>query len=307
MISGGKGSTRNRFISSFYALRDIELNHPKWTIPLFFLSLVTMLAAIQACTNNNNPTFAPQPARSQPQPSCVNYGNNAAVSAITPVALPVNAWVAYSNSFAYTGSADWAQSFNSFSVFAANSSGSSAATLELAVYNQGGVQQLLADTTLTVPANASQWFTVALSGSVTDAGTVYLVAHALTGNLSIGTMPVTDSSYQAGGSCNGASGSYQGAPLPASLPLAEGTAPCYAMYIPWCSLELVNPCNANPCYDPSCPNYDPTVCNPDPCDTDPCYDTSCYNYDPSVCDTDPCDSDPCSDPSCPGYDPDVCG
>jgi hypothetical protein len=269
----------------------------KWAVPFFFLSLILVLATLQAC---KTPT---SPSSNQPV-TCSNFGNDIpTTSAMTFDSLSAYDWVAFSSTWTYTGPANWAQSFNSMSVFASNSS-PSPATLELAVYNQGASQQILADTTLTVPAGASQWFTVPLSGAVTDAGTVFLVAHALTAGLSIGATPNTLEV------CSGSSGN-SGYPLPNNLSLVSGTADCYAIYVPWCSQELTgsgggDPCDNNPCYDTTCYNYDPSVCDADPCDSDPCYDTSCYNYDPSVCDTDPCDSDPCSDPSCPGYDPATC-
>jgi hypothetical protein len=178
-------------------------------------------------------TFPPTPISS----SCGLLGNTAPASAITPVALPINNYVAYEETFFYPAIYPFVslQSFDNFNVFAANSSATSTASLELAVYAQSSGQQLLADATLSVPPLASRWFTVSMSGAVTTPGAVYLVAHALTNNLSVGTMSTANSSYSGMTSCEGDFGTYTGSPLPSSLPLTGVPSPCYALNAHWCT------------------------------------------------------------------------
>jgi hypothetical protein len=165
---------------------------------------------------------------STPVTTSLSLGNDAPASVITPVAMAVGDYVALTMQMSYAtglGSSS-VSSFNGVNVYAANSSGS-AGSLELAVY---GLSQA-ADGVLTVPAGVSQWFNLSLPGTVTgEPPQISVVAHALTVGLSIGTMPLSQSSYSILGACQGTTGNYSGTPLPLFLGIPLNTVPCYALY-----------------------------------------------------------------------------
>jgi hypothetical protein len=203
------------------------------------------LLFLQACkAPSPTPTIPPPIQTSTPTPmptSCQISGPPQAISTVTvTVPLNLNDYVAYNNGFSYTLGPHQtdAQTFNNFSFYAANSSGSSPATFELAVFNQysnATTQQVLADSNYVLAPSASGWFTANLSGAVTDAGTFNMVAHALSPGLSIGTVTY---SYPAAGSV---SGNYAGYPLPPSLQLTPTwTDTGFAINLNWCSRTLTN-------------------------------------------------------------------
>ena len=215
--------------------------------PFLNILVLAVLAPIgfQSCISDTNPnpsgpagpvtnTIPANTSTPTPMPTaCATIGIYAPVSSITPVVMTQFDYVGTGTAFTYSlpsGETE-AQSFDQFNIFAANSSGGPA-TMELAVINQQGVTQfLLADGTLQVPPGASQWYPVIMSGAVTNAGSIYLIAHALSSSLSIGTLASTNSA--------GVTGYFPSTPLP-SLPLLNQTTPNYALNVHWCQRILVN-------------------------------------------------------------------